>query len=71
MDKVIVFDNLRQPSSSGIVGETQNVRAIRPSADEHSNCKSAKETLWQPANIEEVSLRARQSGERFCKLFQL
>jgi hypothetical protein len=71
MNKIIAFDNLRQPSNSGIVGETQKVRAIRPSADEHSSCKSANETLWQPANLEEVSLRARQSGERFRKLFQL
>jgi hypothetical protein len=53
---IVVFDNLLQQHRSGIIGLTQNVKAI---------CSSEK--LPQRA---ETALRARKSAETFRKMFQ-
>jgi hypothetical protein len=61
----VVFDNLVQQDGSGIIGLTQNVKAIRP-----PDGRITRSNLWQPANIEEVGVRASKSAETFRKMFQ-
>gem|GEM_PF-5446133 len=56
MRMVVVFDNLVQQHSSGIVGLTQNVQAVC-SEDELPR-------------FGETTLRARQAGEEFRRMFQ-
>lgn len=57
MNKIIVFDNLMQQHSSGILGLTQKVRAVC-SVDEYSR-------------LEKVALRARLAADIFRKRFGL
>lgn len=57
MDKVIVvFDNLLQQHRSGIIGLTQNVKAI---------CRPE-----ELPKLRETSRRASKSAEAFRKMFQ-
>jgi hypothetical protein len=54
---IMVFDNLVQQHSSGVIGLKQKVRAI---------CRT--EDLLA---LKEATLRARQAGKEFRKMFQL
>lgn len=53
MEKIIVFDNIVQPHSNGIAGDTQKVK-VRCSEEEMSRLK-------------DISLRAKQAGDVFRK----
>ena len=55
MYKIIVFDNLVEPHCSGIIGLTQNIRAI---------CR-----LEDLPQLRETSLRAQKAAEKFKKMF--
>lgn len=71
IENFITFDNLLQADSE-IAGKTQRIKAVRPNElNEHyehfiqPNCKGV---LYRPKTLEDVSERAKASGERFCKI---
>ncbi|MFH1098111.1 MAG: hypothetical protein V1749_11545 [Candidatus Desantisbacteria bacterium] len=68
MDGIIVFDNLRQ-SNSEIVGQTQPVKAVWPVKECFSQ-PNAMGVLYQPKNLNDVSIRACEAGARFRAMFQ-
>ena len=55
MYQIVVFDNLVEPHSSGIIGLMQNVKAI---------CR-----VDELPQLRETSLRAQKNAEEFKKMF--
>jgi hypothetical protein len=51
MEKIIVFDNLIQQHSNGVIGDTQNVKT-----------RCTEEDLLR---LKDISLRAQRAGEIF------
>jgi len=65
----IVFDNLVQ-ADSNVVGKNQAVKAEEKPNGKMYAQENSHGKLYQPADLNEVSVRAKEAGKRFLSLLE-
>jgi len=65
----IVFDNLVQ-ADSDVAGKSQPVRAEEKTSGKMYAQANTSGELYRPADLNEVSMRAKEAGKRFLDMFK-